>query len=108
LVSPIAWTWRAHSTGHGTALETSDPELFRVDGEPRQGVVTVSYYQALDPAALPADFFKGKHVLVGRSLAATTIDEKADLFTTPVSARMAGVEVHATVLDAILRGRFIA
>src|SRR5262249_14412524 len=108
LAMAIASHERAHSTGPGAALETRDPELFRFDGEPRQGVVTVSYYQALDPAALPAAIFKNKHVLVGRSLAATTIDEQVDHFTTPVSARMAGVEVHATILDAIVRGRFVA
>ena len=97
---------RAASSGPPDRLEV--PELFRFDGEPRHGVLTVSYYQALDPAALPSDIFKGKHVLVGRSLAATTIDEVADHFTTPVASRMAGVEVHATILDALLRGRFIA
>jgi adenylate cyclase len=108
LATAIASHGRGHSTGPGATLENREPELFRFDGEPRQGVVTVSYYQALDPAALPADIFKGKDVLVGRSLAATTIDERADHFTTPVSARMPGVEVHATILDAIVRGRFVA
>jgi adenylate cyclase len=90
------------------AAELGQPRLFRFDGEPRHGIQTVSYYQALDPAALPADVFRGKHVLVGRSLAATTIDEQADHFTTPVAARMAGVEVHATIVDALLRDRFLA
>lgn len=85
------------------------PRLFQFDGEPRRGVLTVSYYQALDAArSLPAGIFKDKHVLVGRSLAVTTIDELTDHFTTPVAARMAGVEVHATIVDALLRHRFIA
>ncbi|MCA1651923.1 MAG: adenylate/guanylate cyclase domain-containing protein, partial [Acidobacteria bacterium] len=83
--------------------------LFQFNGEPRRGVVTVSYYQALDARqSLPGDIFTDKHVLVGRSLAATTIDEHADHFETPVAVRMAGVEVHATILDALKRGRFIA
>jgi adenylate cyclase len=85
------------------------PRLFQFNGEPRRGIVTVSYYQALDAQqSLPGDIFKDKHVLVGRSLAATTIDEHADHFETPVAVRMAGVEVHATILDALKRGRFIA
>jgi adenylate cyclase len=84
------------------------PRLFRFNGDPRRGILTVSYYQALDaPALLPPDIFKDKHVLVGRSLAATTIDEQVDHFTTPVAPRMAGVEVHATIVDALLRRRFI-
>ena len=82
--------------------------LFRFNGEPRRGIVTVSYYQALDSQSLPTGFFSAKHVLIGRSLAATTIDEQTDHFTTPVAVRMAGVEVHATILDALLRDRFIA
>ena len=47
-------------------------------------------------------------MLVGRSLAATTIDKQADHFPTPVAVQMAGVEMHATIVDALLRGRFIA
>jgi adenylate cyclase len=92
-----------------TPPETSDaPRLFRFNGLPRQGVLTVSYYQALDRLGLlPEDIFRNKHVLVGRSLAATTIDEQTDHYTTPVAARMAGVEVHATIVDALLRQRLI-
>ena len=85
------------------------PRLFAFNGRPRQGIRTVSYYQALDRAAsLPPGIFEGAHVLVGRSLAATMIDEQADHFTTPVGVRMAGVEIHATIADALLRGRFVA
>ena len=83
--------------------------LFAFNGRPRQGIRTVSYYQALDrDGSLPAGIFEGMHVLVGRSLAATSIDEQADHFTTPVGVRMAGVEIHATIVDALLRGRFVA
>lgn len=85
------------------------PRLLRFNGESRRGILTFSYYQALDAAkSLPPGIFKNAHVLVGRSLAATTIDERADLFATPVAIQMPGVEVHATVLDALLRNRFIA
>ena len=88
--------------------DPAEPRLLRFNGEPRRGIVTVSFYQALDQQALPADFFRGKHVLVGRSLSATTIDQQADHFRTPVSAQTPGVEVHATILDATLRQRWIA
>lgn len=88
--------------------DTGQPRLFRFNGTPRQGIVTVSYYQALDAAnLLPHGIFKDKHVLVGRSLAATTIDKQADHFPTPVAVQMAGAEIHATIVDALLRGRFI-
>jgi adenylate cyclase len=84
------------------------PTLFRFNGEPRQGVLTASYYQALDAQnSLPRDFFKDKHVLIGLALAATPTTQQVDQFETPVALRMAGVEVHATIVDAMLRSRFI-
>ncbi|MGQ0735731.1 MAG: CHASE2 domain-containing protein [Acidobacteriota bacterium] len=84
------------------------PRLFRFNGEPRRGIRTASYYQALDPEQfLPPGFFEGTHVLVGRALGVTTIDEVADHFMTPVAIRMPGVEVHATIVDALLRDRFV-
>jgi adenylate cyclase len=89
--------------------DSDRPRLFRYNGEPRHGVLTVSYYQALDPEhSLPRGLFAGKHVFVGRALQTTTIDEQSDHFTTPVSVRMPGVEIHANILDALLRKRFIA
>jgi adenylate cyclase len=95
----------------GVALpaDPSRPRLVRFNGASRQGIATVSYYQALGAESmLPAGVFSGKHVLIGRSLSATSIDEQADHFATPVSMQMPGVEVHATILDAILRHRFVA
>ena len=97
----------ARQPGFTPPEDPATPRLFRFNGEPRRGIVTVSYYQALDPQALPRGFFEDKHVLIGRSLAATTIDEQSDHFTTPVAVRMAGVEVHATIVDALLRDRFV-
>ena len=94
--------------GVGVPAGAEMPRLFRFDGEPRRGIVTVSYYQALDAEhLLPADLFRNQRVLVGRSLAATPIDQQADFFRTPVAVTMAGVEVHATIVDALLRNRFI-
>lgn len=67
---------------------------------------TVSYYQALDPAAfLPPDVFKNKTVLVGLSLKAAPATESGatDAFQTPFTVRTgtltAGVEFHATLID---------
>ena len=85
------------------------PRLIRFNGGPRQGIVTVSYYQALDAEhMLPPGIFKDQRVIVGRSLAATTIDQSADQFATPVAVNMGGVEVHATIVDGLLRERFVA
>ncbi len=75
---------------------------------------TVSYYQALDPAAfLPPGIFEGRTVLVGLSLkAAPSADSGAnDAFETPFTIRSgtltAGVETHATILDNLRFGLWI-
>jgi adenylate cyclase len=83
-------------------------QLFRFNGPPRRGIYTASYYQALDrERSLPDDVFRGKVVFVGRSLSAAT-EELSDHFASPVAVRMAGVEIHATAFDALMRGRIIA
>jgi adenylate cyclase len=76
---------------------------------------TVSYYQALDPAAfLPPGVFKDKTVLVGLSLKAapTAASGGTDAFETPFTVKTgtmtAGVEVHATILDNLRHGLWIA
>jgi adenylate cyclase len=76
---------------------------------------TVSYYQALDPPAfLPPDFFKGRIVLIGLSLKAAPTAQAggADAFATPFTNKTgtltAGVEVHATILDNLSHGLWIA
>lgn len=75
---------------------------------------TVSYYQALDPAAfLPPGFFAGRDVIVGFSLqAAPSADQGGgDAFTTPASVRsgalVAGAEIHATLAANIRAGHWI-
>lgn len=89
-------------------VDPASPHLFRFNGPSRRGIETVSYYQALDAARLlPPGVFKGKHVLIGRALGAT-IDAKPDQFSTPVAVGMPGVEIHATIVDALLRHRFLA
>jgi adenylate cyclase len=89
----------------------ANPEHLRLIhflGAPRRGIVTVSYYQALDPALLPADMFRGKIVLVGRSLSAAAALDQPDHFRTPVAVAMPGVEIHASQIDTLLRRRAIA
>jgi adenylate cyclase len=89
------------------AATLTAPQLFRFNGPSRLGIATVSYYQALDPASLPPGFFKDKHVLVGRSLAAAAAED-ADHYPTPMAVRMPGVEIHASMADALLRNGLIA
>ena len=76
---------------------------------------TVSYYQALNPGAfLPPGIFKGKTVLIGLSLKATPATDSGatDAFETPFTIKTgtltAGVEVHATLMDNLLHGLWIA
>ncbi len=82
---------------------------------PARTIPTVSYYQALDPAAfLPPDFLKDKIVLVGLSLqsAASADAGGADAFATSYTTRTnqltSGVEVQATLLETLRRGLAIA
>ena len=88
-----------------------DPERVRLIhflGAPRRGIVTVSYYQAIEPGLLPADMFRGKIVLVGRSLSAAAAIDQPDHFRTPVAVAMPGIEIHASQIDTLLRRRAIA
>ena len=88
-----------------------DPERARLIhflGATRRGIVTVSYYQAIEPGLLRADMFRGKIVLVGRSLSAAAAIDQPDHFRTPVAVAMPGVEIHASQIDTLLRHRAIA
>ena len=78
---------------------------------PRGTFDTRSYYQALEPGLLPAGFFKGKIVLVGRSARTATelAHSQADLFNSPFGTAggerlFPGVELQATLLDNYLTG----
>ena len=78
---------------------------------PRGTFDTRSYYQALEPGLLPEGFFKGKIVLVGRSVrtAAELTRSQADLFNSPFGTAggerlFPGVELQATLLDNHLNG----
>ena len=87
--------------------------LIQVMG-PARSYPTVSYYQALDPAAfLPDSFFRDRIVLVGLSLHTAVEAEEAgaDAFATSYTSRSgqltAGVEVQATILDNLRHGLYI-
>src|SRR5262249_4066080 len=84
------------------------PRLIHFLGAPRHGIVTVSYYQAIEPGLLPADMFRDKVVLVGRSLSAAGALDEPDHFRTPVAVVMPGVEIHASQVDSLLRRRTVA
>ncbi len=88
----------------------SQPRLINFRGPPRIGIKTVSYYQALKPGEmLPEGIFRDKIVLVGLSLgSAPEITGAADHYISPLGLPMAGVFIHANLLDSLLRGRFIA
>ena len=89
-------------------VPADQPVLVNYLGPPRT-VRTVSYYQALDPeGTLAKGFFQGKIALVGLSLSSTPELRAPDQFAHPflrVSGFMPGVEVHANLLDTLLRER---
>ena len=98
----------AEARGQAPALHHFDWIGYR---GPRGTFDTRSYYQALEPGLLPAGFFKGKIVLVGRSARTATelSHSQADLFNSPFGTAggerlFPGVELQATLLDNYLTG----
>jgi adenylate cyclase len=105
----------ATADGTADAAPPAVPEgaLIQYFGPPRT-YPTVSYYQALDPAAfLPPNTFAGSAVIVGHSLqnapelgtAATDVFETA--FTATTGRLSAGAEVQATVFDNLRHGLYV-
>lgn len=94
-------------------FEGGDPEILVNFVGGTRSIYTVSYYQALDPATyLPAGALTDKIVFVGRSMAVEDLSERRmekDTFPVPFSMQglMPGVEVHANVLNTLLRRNFI-
>lgn len=91
---------------HAAIAYAAPPDSFR----------TVSYYQALEPAAfLPADIFKGKIVIVGKATSASTEPDKStvDYFSTPFLSSavhnrlISGMEIHANLVTCFLRNQFV-
>lgn len=73
---------------------------------PTRTYETVSYYQALDPAAfLPPGIFEGRTVIVGLSMQsapsveAAGVDARATPFTLRSGRLVSGAEIQATILD---------
>jgi len=79
---------------------------------PRATFDTRSYYQALEPGLLPTGFFKGKIVLIGRSVrtAVELTASQSDMFNSPFSViddadrLIPGVEVQANLISNQLTG----
>jgi adenylate cyclase len=103
----LALAAAARQSGFGVPPDGDRARLIHFLGAPRRGIVTVSYYQAIEPGLLPADMFRGKVVLVGRSLSAAAALDQPDHFRTPVAVAMPGVEIHASQVDTLLRRRAI-
>jgi adenylate cyclase len=82
-------------------LNYAGPEFsFR---DPRQETPAYIPFAQVLSGAVPASFFKDKVVLVGASATGTY-----DHYPTPFSKSMPGVEVHATVIENLLRGNTLA
>ena len=99
----------------GDAAVPAQPRAFLQYFGGARSYPTISYYQALDPEQfLPPGSLRGKTVMVGLSLKAAPTAEAggADAFSTPFTAGSgtltAGVEVHATILDNLRHGLWIA
>ena len=74
---------------------------------PRATFDTRSYYQALEPDLLPKGFFKGKVVLIGRSVrtAVELVGSQSDMFNSPFAVvdgedrLIPGIEVQANLIS---------
>lgn len=99
---------------HGPAAPATPPGALMQFYGPARSMPTVSYYQALDPAAfLPPGFFAGRDVIVGFSLQAAPAADQGgpDAFATPATVRsgalVAGAEIHATIAANLRAGDWI-
>ena len=62
----------------------------------------ISYMYSFDPEMLPPNYWQDKVALVGTSLAGLF-----DLRNTPVQETFPGVEIHANVINSILKNEFV-
>lgn len=88
-----------------------EPLIINYLGKPRS-IDTVSYYQALNyKTSLNKNYFRDKIVVVGFDLAVSADLTRTDHYNYPFlsssNSQIPGVEVQATIMDTILRGRFI-
>ncbi|WP_211467353.1 CHASE2 domain-containing protein [Collimonas silvisoli] len=100
----------AAPTGQAEPAPSTFPPLLRVNGmlipfsDPDASYAHVSFIDVLR-GRVPSDFFHNKFVLVG-----ATADGLLEHVTTAVSSHngsMAGIDIHANILDALLSGRYI-
>lgn len=105
LAAMMAGLAPAHGAQCGTAgLWQARPVLIPYGGAAGH-IRTVSFVDLLE-GRVPAELLTGRHVLVG-----ATADGMGDSYPTPTSgttSQMAGVEIQAQLLDALLRGETIA
>ncbi len=87
------------SVSRSSARQPGDRPSGRRFGFPYYSIVDII---KPDPAVAPPTAFEGKIVLIG-----ATATGLADLRITPVDPNFPGVETHATVIDNILRQRFL-
>jgi adenylate cyclase len=104
----LALAVASRQPGFTAPVDPGRDRLIHFLGAPRRGVLTVSYYQAIEPGLLPAGMFRDKIVVVGRSLSAAAALDAPDHFRTPVAVLMPGVEIQANQIDTLLRHRAIA
>ena len=69
---------------------------------PFQTFYYLPYMYCFDPEMLPPEYWEGKVALVGASLPGLM-----DLRNTPVQETFAGVEIHANVMNSILKNEFV-
>ena len=69
---------------------------------PFQTFYYLPYMYCFDPEMLPPEYWNGKVALVGASLPGLM-----DLRNTPVQETFAGVEIHANVMNSILKNEFV-
>ncbi len=92
-------------------VDLSEPLVINYLGIPRS-IKTVSYYQALDYRnALPEGIFQDKIIIIGRNLGAAPNLDVVDHFPYPflsvARAQIPGPEIHATLVDMLLRERYL-
>jgi len=69
---------------------------------PFQTFYYLPYMYCFDPEMLPSEYWEGKVAFVGASLPGLM-----DLRNTPVQETFAGVEIHANVMQSLLKGEFV-
>jgi adenylate cyclase len=87
----------------GRSIPVDDASRMRINYAGSSGTFTTISYQDVLQGDFDAEQVEDKIVLIG-----VTATGESDFWSTPVSsARMPGVEIHASAIDTILRQRFL-